>query len=131
MDFNHAAGWFALALFAQALLSSAWSEERDGKLRDDALATMRKASEYYRGKVALRGGYVYSYSLDLALRYGEGMATPTQIWVQPPGTPTVGLAYLAAYRATGDKFYLDAAREAGEALVYGQSRIRSWDLTGN
>src|SRR5439155_10494436 len=48
------------------------------------------------------------------------------IWVQPPGTPTVGLAYLAAYRATGDKFYLDAAREAGEALIYGQLKSGGW-----
>src|SRR4051812_6602057 len=118
--------WFPMALIALLLLTSAWAADPDDKLRANAQTAMRKAAEYYRNKVALRGGYVYYYSPDLKLRYGEGIATPTQIWVQPPGTPTVGLAYLAAYRATGDKFYLDAAREAGEALIYGQLKSGGW-----
>lgn len=115
-----------LSVVALTPPSSARSQGPDDKLRADAQAAIRKAAEYYRGKVALRGGYLYYYSPDLKLRYGEGMATPTQIWVQPPGTPTVGLAYLAAYRATGDKFYLEAAREAGEALMYGQLKSGGW-----
>jgi PelA/Pel-15E family pectate lyase len=102
------------------------AQESDAKLREEASAAMRKAAEFYRGKVAVRGGYVYYYSPDLKLRYGEGMATPTQVWVQPPGTPTVGLAFLAAHRATGERFYLDAAREAGEALLYGQLKSGGW-----
>jgi PelA/Pel-15E family pectate lyase len=117
---------FAVALLATLLLPlAAWSQGAD-KLAGDAKAALRKAAEYYRGKVALQGGYVYYYSPDLKLRHGEGVATPTQIWVQPPGTPTVGLAYLVAYKATGDKFYLDAAREAGEALMYGQLKSGGW-----
>jgi PelA/Pel-15E family pectate lyase len=103
-----------------------WTEDLDAKLRNEAAATMRKAAEHFRTKVALRGGYVYYYSPDLKLRYGEGLASPTQIWVQPPGTPTVGLGYLAAYRATKDTYYLDAAREAGEALMYGQLKSGGW-----
>src|SRR5262245_24611203 len=118
--------WLTLALLALVLPATAWSADRDDKLRADAQAAMRKAAEYYRNKVALHGGYVYYYSPDLKLRHGEGVATATQIWVQPPGTPTVGLAYLAAYRATGDMFYLDAAREAGEALIYGQLKSGGW-----
>lgn len=102
------------------------AQDSDAKLREKAIATMRKAAEYYRNKVALHGGYVYYYSPDLKLRHGEGPATATQIWVQPPGTPTVGLAYLTAYKATGDKFYLDAAREAGESLIYGQLQSGGW-----
>jgi PelA/Pel-15E family pectate lyase len=112
------------------LLAILWqatrADETDKALRDQASATLRKAAEYYRNKVALHGGYVYYYSPDLKLRHGEGPATATQIWVQPPGTPTVGLAYLAAYRATNEKFYLDAAREAGEALMYGQLKSGGW-----
>ena len=103
-----------------------WADEADATLRDEAAAAMKMAADYYRTKVALRGGYVYYYSPDLKLRHGEGVASPTQIWVQPPGTPTVGLAYLAAYRATKDKFYLEAAREAGEALMYGQLKSGGW-----
>ena len=41
-------------------------------------------------------------------------------------TPTVGMAYLRAYGATGDRFYLDAARETAEALAYGQLRSGGW-----
>jgi PelA/Pel-15E family pectate lyase len=102
------------------------ADDVDQKLRAEATAAMKKAAEYYRGKLALRGGYVYYYSPDLKLRHGEGPASPTQIWVQPPGTPAVGLAFLTAYKATGDKLYLDAARTAGEALIYGQLKSGGW-----
>jgi hypothetical protein len=49
------------------------------------------------------------------------------VWVQPPGTPTVGLAFLDAFEATGDSTYLDAARDAARALVRGQLRSGGWD----
>lgn len=97
-----------------------------GDLRSQGEAALRKSVTYYRTKVASRGGYVYHYSLDLQQRWGEGPATPDQIWVQPPGTPAVGLAYLKAYAATGDRYYLESAREATEALVYGQLQSGGW-----
>lgn len=100
--------------------------EGDTKLRGQALAALRKAVEYYRSQVASHGGYVYHYSLDLQKRWGEGVATKDQIWVQPPGTPTVGLAYVAAYQATGDAFYLDAVTETAKALIYGQLKSGGW-----
>lgn len=89
-------------------------------------AAMQKAATYFRGEVAVNGGYVYFYSPDLQRRLGEGAATPTEIWVQPPGTPTVGIAYLRAWKATNDSLYLEAARETGEALVYGQLQSGGW-----
>jgi PelA/Pel-15E family pectate lyase len=95
-------------------------------LRTEAEAALRRAATYYREKVARHGGYVYYYSPDFSRRLGEGVAGPEEIWVQPPGTPSVGLAYLAASKATGDKFYLDAAREAGKALIYGQLASGGW-----
>lgn len=94
--------------------------------RQEALSAMRKAATFFRTKAASHGGYVYYYSPDLSRRLGEGKASPDQIWVQPPGTPSVGMAYLKAYAATGDSFYLDAAREAAEALVYGQLQSGGW-----
>ncbi len=88
--------------------------------------SMRRAAEFYREKVATHGGYVYFYDIKLNRRWGEGEATKDQIWVQPPGTPTVGLAYLKAYQATGDQYFLEAARDAANALVYGQVKSGGW-----
>jgi PelA/Pel-15E family pectate lyase len=96
------------------------------ELREEALRALKKAATFYRGKVASHGGYVYYYSLDLKERWGEGKASPDTIFVQPPGTPTVGMAYLKAYAATDDPFYLDAARETAEALVNGQLQSGGW-----
>ena len=83
-------------------------------LQEAAIRAMKKAATFYHDEVASHGGYVYYYSLDLQQRWGEGKASPDTIFVQPPGTPTVGMAYLKACEATGDRFYLDAAREAAE-----------------
>ena len=69
-------------------------------LADEAESAMRKAVQYFRGTVSTEGGYLWTYSEDLKERAGEGKATETQIWVQPPGTPSVGFAYLRAYRIT-------------------------------
>ncbi len=91
-----------------------------------ARQAMKRAGNYYSAQAASHGGYVYYYSLDLGQRWGEGEATRDQIWVQPPGTPTVGLAYLKAYQATGDPDYLKAATQAAEALVYGQLKSGGW-----
>jgi PelA/Pel-15E family pectate lyase len=94
--------------------------------KDDVVQSLKKAATYYRTKVARHGGYVYYTSVDLQERWGEGKASPDQIWVQPPGTPTVGLAYVKAYAATKDPWYLDAARETAEALVHGQLESGGW-----
>jgi PelA/Pel-15E family pectate lyase len=98
----------------------------DPDLPGQVRAAMRRAAGFYRTEVAAHGGYVYYYSVDLTRRWGEGEATVDQVWVQPPGTPTVGLAYLKAHAATGDAFYLEAARAAAEALVYGQLASGGW-----
>lgn len=96
-------------------------------LRKDALETMARATRFFRSEVATHGGYLWKYSLDLKQREGEGKATASQIWVQPPGTPAVGMVFLHAYEATGDKSYLAAARDAAMALVRGQLESGGWD----
>ncbi len=115
---------YLLILFLTAVGFS--TENPDSALPQRATTAMHQAVEFYRNRVAFRGGYVYYYSVDLKQRWGEGVATPEQIWVQPPGTPTVGMAYLKAYQATGDSFYLNAAQDAAEALVYGQLKSGGW-----
>lgn len=111
-----------------ALLSSSFESfaNADETLQREARAAMLKAATYYYENVATHGGYVYHYSLDLQTRWGEGLASKDQIWVQPPGTPTVGMAYVKAYNATGNQYYLDAAVDAAEALVYGQITTGGW-----
>ena len=118
-------GCSALTVLSMWRPSSAVAAD-DSDLRESALAAMKKAAIYFRTKIAKHGGYVYYVSPDLTQRLGEGVAGPEEIWVQPPGTPSVGLAYLKAHWATGDKFYLDAARETGEALIYGQLQSGGW-----
>jgi len=93
---------------------------------DEVKAGLDRAIRFYRDKVAAHGGYVWRSSGDLALHEGEGKAGPDTIWVQPPGTPTVGEAFLDAYDATGKKDYLEAARAAGQALVQGQLHSGGW-----
>ncbi|WP_414663949.1 hypothetical protein [Horticoccus sp. 23ND18S-11] len=95
-------------------------------LAKDARATMEKATAFMRS-IAAEGGYLWRYSPDLKERAGENVATPTQIWVQPPGTPSMGLAFLRAHAATGEARYLDAARAAADALAVGQLESGGWD----
>lgn len=90
------------------------------------MRALRKAVEFFHSEVSSHGGYLWRYSADLTLREGEGKASKTMIWVQPPGTPTVGQAFLDAYEATGDTFYLNAAQDAAKALLRGQLRTGGW-----
>jgi PelA/Pel-15E family pectate lyase len=106
--------------------TNGFADERAEKQRELVRSTMKKATEYFVGNVAKHGGYVYHYSEDLKVRWGEGLADSSQIWVQPPATPTVGMAYLKAYQATDDRSYLDTALEVGEALIYGQLKSGGW-----
>jgi hypothetical protein len=95
-------------------------------LADEARAALRKATAFYAGTVAAHGGYVYKYSADLVKREGEGRTGPDTVWVQPPGTPAVGLALVDAYERTSEPALLAAAKAAGECLVRGQLRSGGW-----
>ncbi len=118
--------WLSLVLCGAFGAGRLHAQQITSDLRSEALQALKKAATHYHAKMASHGGYVYYYSVDLQERWGEGKAEPDTIFVQPPGTPTVGMAYLKAYAATRDRFYLDAAREAAEALVYGQLQSGGW-----
>jgi PelA/Pel-15E family pectate lyase len=98
----------------------------EAPLPQQAAATMQKAAAFMRS-ISTGGGYLWRYSSDLSQRAGENTATPTQIWVQPPGTPAMGAVFLQAYEATGDGAYLDAAKAAADALATGQLESGGWD----
>jgi len=105
----------------------AWAFCGGDPLPKQAEAALRKAAAFFRTKIATEGGYLWRYSEDLSRREGEGKATATMAWVQPPGTPSVGGAFLQAYLATRDPYYLDAAKETALALVRGQLLSGGWD----
>src|SRR6187401_1508403 len=101
------------------VLSATAMTAADDALAKDARAALGKATAFMRS-ISAEGGYLWRYSPDLKERAGEVAATPTQIWVQPPGTPSMGMAFLRAHEATGDARYLDAAKAAANALAIGQ-----------
>lgn len=114
-------------LFASLLLAlvSASGPSRAENLADQARAAMTRATQYLRS-ISTGGGYVGRYSPDLKRRFGEDVATETQIWIEPPGTPAVGAAFIRAYSVTRDPRYLHAARAAAIALVRGQLQSGGW-----
>jgi len=101
--------------------ASGWALERG-----EVEAGLKRASVFFRDQVSTEGGYLWKYSEDLTLREGENVADDRTVWVQPPGTPSVGLAFLRAWRATGDACHLAAAKAAGQCLVRGQLRSGGW-----
>jgi len=94
---------------------------------DEILATMKRATAFMTDKAATHGGYVWSYLPDFSRRWGELEASPTQVWVQPPGTGTVGHLFLDAYHATGDETYYRAATQAAQCLMDGQRPSGGWN----
>lgn len=123
--------WFLTIVTAVAVAmpwqaSDARGEQDADPIVPRAIAAMERATAFFHGRVAVHGGYVWRCSADLARREGERRASPTEIWVQPPGTPTVGLAYLRAHAATGDERFLAAARDAAVALLHGQLESGGW-----
>jgi hypothetical protein len=114
----------AVAILATAASSGARAGAED--LPGEAAAALRRAVAFFHGRVSAGGGYLWRYSEDLSIREGEGKAGEKTVWVQPPGTPAVGMALLEAHAATGEKLHLDAARDAARALVRGQLRSGGW-----
>jgi len=119
----------ALSVAAALLAVLGSAASADDALLKQARDAMAKATGFFTS-ISTNGGWVGIYSLDLKQRWGEALyekAKATQIWVQPPGTPTVGKTLLRAFRVTGDKQYLAAARNTGRALVWGQRTEGGWN----
>lgn len=95
--------------------------------RVEILETMKKATKFMVETVANNGGYVWAYSSDLSKRWGEVEAHKSMIWVQPPGTATMGHVYLDAYHATGDEYYYESAKKVAGALIAGQKPEGGWN----
>lgn len=117
--FRHSISFIIAVLVAPALSA-------EPSLPVQARQSLRRAITFYHDKVASHGGYVYAYSADLAKREGEGKTGPDTVWVQPPGTPAVGLALVVAWERTKEPAAVAAARDAGGCLIQGQLRSGGW-----
>lgn len=89
-------------------------------------AAVRKAVAFARTNLSFAGGYATKWSRDLK----ESRTSDTQgvalIGIEAPGTPVMGMMFMQAWLATGDKLYLQAAREAAAALLWTQLASGGW-----
>ena len=116
-------GWFA----AMGLGCTSLALGQAAPARADVEATMKRATQFMVEKVAYRGGYLWNYLPDFSRRWGEMEARETMIWLQPPGTSSMGHVFLDAYHATGDEYYYRAAEQVAGALIWGQHPSGGWN----
>jgi hypothetical protein len=119
-----------LLLFAAVGILSASPAPAQNQIppsRKDVEAQMRRATQFMVEKVAYRGGYLWNYLPDFSRRWGEMEARETMIWLQPPGTSSMGHEFLDAYHATGDEYYYRAAEQVAAALIFGQHPSGGWN----
>lgn len=98
----------------------------DQALIQQAEEALLKTTTYLTTKVAVGGGYAGTYLPDLSDQWGEGSVTRSQNWVQPPGSPSTGFAFVRAWEATGNPVHLEAAKQVANSLVYGQLECGGW-----
>jgi len=108
---------------ACSLISSTLHAE---STESEVLQAMKKAAGFMANNCSYNGGYLYNYSEDLTHQWGEIPARKTQIWTQPPGTPSVGMMYIDVYKATGEEIFLTYAKLAADALIWGQHPEGGW-----
>lgn len=97
------------------------------RLRSRCLDAMKAATTFMVDEVSTNGGYLWHYLPGMTRRWGEMEAYKTMIWVQPPGTASMGHTFLDAYQVTGDEYYYEAAERAARALMWGQLDCGGWN----
>jgi PelA/Pel-15E family pectate lyase len=120
----------ALLAAASALALSGCAAPARGVLTVNAgpaVDAMKRATRFMRERCAYRGGYVWSYLPDFSRRWGEMEAFATMIWIQPPGTATMGHLFLDCYHATGDAYFYESACEVADGLVAAQHPAGGWN----
>jgi len=104
-----------------------WSAPAAAVSADEVTAAMRHAADFAYQQLATEGGYHARYASDLSYAASEHARGPTQISVQREGTPGVGLAFLDAWASSGDRAFLNYAREAAGSLILGQLCSGGWN----
>jgi Pectic acid lyase len=122
-----------LVSFVLANLVSRFSSAEDSKAShaeptvEEAKSVLLKAAKFFQQSVAVEGGYVFRYSSDLKFSEGEEATGNSTVWIEPPATPAVGMAYLRSYQATGEPALLQAAKDTAQCLIRGQLKSGGWD----
>lgn len=128
MTFSRRTFGLSLSAYLAACAAPAKPVDVSGKPQGEAvLAAMKRATRFMTDTVAYRGGYVWAYLPDFSRTWGEMEAKRTMLWVQPPGTATMGHAFLDAFHATGDDQFWRAAVSATRALVAAQHPAGGWN----
>lgn len=109
------------------VLLSIFSKAQDKILVKEVAEAMKSAARFMVEEVSTNGGYLWYYKKDMSRRWGEMEAYKTMIWLQHPGTVSMGHIFLDAYKATGDDYYYEAARKAAHAIIWGQSNEGGWN----
>lgn len=99
--------------------------------KQDVLAALRKAADFYVTEVGTEAGYQPAYTVHI----GPGQSGNKEKWeisgngpqTVQQATPTVGMAFLEAWEATGDRYFLKAAQSAAHGMLKGQMCSGGWD----
>jgi PelA/Pel-15E family pectate lyase len=101
--------------------------KQENPLQADVEKAMLEATRFMVEEISTQGGYLWYYLPDLSRRWGEMEACASMIWLQHPGTVSMGHTFLDAYHATGDEYYYTAAEKASSAVVKGQQPEGGWN----
>lgn len=107
------------------------SRAQDAPDAEATVAAMRKATSYMLDEVSYRGGFLWNYLPDLSRGWGEMEATRTMVWMQSPGTSTVGHMLLDAYHASGDRFFYEQAVRVAATVLRAQHPSGGWHYLWN
>ncbi len=115
---------FTMVVLSQIIFSNTSFADLSEK---KVLEAMKKATIFMVEDVSTNGGYLWHYLPDMSRRWGEMEAYDTMIWVQPPGTTSMGHLFLDAYHVTGDEYYYEAVEKTARALIWGQLDCGGWN----
>lgn len=118
-------GWLSITFFV--VLLNVTVRAQTEKLAEEARETMLSATEFMVEEVSTQGGYLWYYLPDFSRQWGEMEAYKTMIWLQDPGTVSMGHLFIDAYRATNNDYYYQAAEDVASALIWGQSKEGGWN----
>ena len=86
-----------------------------------------KAIRTIHSRFSVEGGYPSEWTLSTGQGHSEHRSSSSVISIQPPGTTSLGPAFLRAYQLTGSPKALEAARNAAICLARCQLSSGGWD----